>query len=62
MSTAPVPSWHQLAEAASNETDSAKLLQIVRQLCDSLDKVHTNEPPSEPEPPQAKAPANGRAA
>jgi hypothetical protein len=53
MSAAPVPNWRQLAEAASRESDPAKLLHIVGQLCDSLDKVHTNEHATEPEPPQA---------
>jgi hypothetical protein len=53
MSAAPVPNWRQLAEAASRESDPAKLLQIVGQLCRSLDKVHTNEQATEPEPPQA---------
>jgi len=43
MCAAPVPNWRQLAEAASKETDHNKLLKIVGQLCDSLDKVHTNE-------------------
>jgi hypothetical protein len=55
MSAAPVPNWRQLAEAASRETDPAKLLQIVGQLCRSLDKVHTNEQATEPEPPQDEA-------
>jgi hypothetical protein len=54
MCAAPVPNWRQLAEAASNERHHAKLLQIVRQLCDSLDNVHTNERFTDPEPPQAK--------
>lgn len=39
MSAAPVPNWRQLAEAASNESDHAKLLQIVGQLCNALDKA-----------------------
>jgi hypothetical protein len=55
MSAVPVPNWRQLAEAASRESDPAKLLQIVGQLCRSLDKVHTNEQATEPEPPQAEA-------
>ena len=55
MSAAPAPNWRQLAEAASHESDPAKLLQIVGQLCDSLDKVHTNEQSIDPEPPQAEA-------
>jgi len=52
MSAAPAPNWRQLAEAASHETDPAKLLEIVGQLCDSLDKVHTNEQSIDPEPPK----------
>ena len=55
MSAAPVPNWRQLAEAASRESDPAKLLEIVGQLCRSLDKVHTNEQATEPEPPQDEA-------
>ena len=37
MSAAPVPNWRQLAEAASHETHSAKLLQMVAHLCEALD-------------------------
>jgi hypothetical protein len=62
MAAAPVPNWRQLAEAASKETDSAKLLRIVGQLCESLDKAHTNEQPSDSEPPQAETLHAGRAA
>ena len=62
MAAAPVPNWRQLAEAASRETDSATLLQMVAQLCDALDKVHTDGQPTDPEPSQAETLHNERAA
>ena len=60
MCAAPVPNWRQLAEAASKETDHNKLLKIVGQLCDSLDKVHTNEQTTGQDPSEQEAPYNGR--
>jgi hypothetical protein len=43
MSAAPVPNWRPLAEAASKEHDHEKLLQVVRELCDALDKDHAKQ-------------------
>jgi len=62
MCAAPVPNWRQLAEAASKETDHNKLLKIVGQLCDSLDKVHTNEQSTGQDPSEEEAPSNGNGA
>jgi hypothetical protein len=46
MAAAPVPNWRQLAEAASKEPNSAKLLQTVEQLCESLDRHTSMEQPA----------------
>ena len=62
MAAAPVANWRQLAQAASQETDSTKLLQMVADLCDALDKVHTDGQPTDPEPSQAETLHNERAA
>jgi hypothetical protein len=43
MSAARVPNWRPLAEAASKEHDHEKLLQVVRELCDALDKDHAKQ-------------------
>jgi hypothetical protein len=43
MTAAPVPNWRPLAEAASKEHDHEKLLQVVRELCDALDKDHAKQ-------------------
>jgi hypothetical protein len=32
------PDWRSLAQKAANETDSAKLLAIIRELCDVLEE------------------------
>jgi hypothetical protein len=32
--------WRQLAEQAANETDTNRLIQIIRELCDELDARH----------------------
>ena len=32
--------WRQLAEQAANETDTDRLIEIIRQLCDELDARH----------------------
>jgi hypothetical protein len=62
MPAARVQNWRELAEAASKETDSTKLLEMVAQLCDALDEVHTNGQPTDPEPSKAETLHNERAA
>jgi hypothetical protein len=38
MADTPTLSWRKLATAASKETDTTKLIELVHQLCDSLDR------------------------
>lgn len=35
----PHKSWRELAEQASTETDPAKLQQLIKELCDALDRT-----------------------
>jgi hypothetical protein len=38
MADTPTISWRKLATAAAKETDTNKLIELVHQLCDSLDR------------------------
>lgn len=39
LSPSDVPSWRELAERASKEPDPTKLLQLVHELCDQLERA-----------------------
>ena len=37
------PPWFDLAEKATNETDPSKLISLVEQLCEAIDKVRPKD-------------------
>ena len=40
--------WRQLAEAASTEMDSQRLMQLIEQLAQALDESHQGKAPLRP--------------